>query len=129
MRHMLVPALILAGVGAQLASDVSNATASAKMGVITGRVSECGPGPVVAPPGPPTTIPGPVSVTVLHDNLTFAVQVVRFSHSLPWRGTFHFVVPAGTYKVVSSYRSLNRWVSVRPGRASVVIFGSFVCPL
>ncbi len=129
MRYMLVPAIVLAGVGTQQASDVSNASASAKTGVITGRVSECGPGPVVAPPGPPTTNPGPVSVTVLHDNRTFAVQVINPPHSLPWRGTFHFVVPAGTYEVVSSYRSLDRWVSVRPGRASVVIFGSFACPL
>jgi hypothetical protein len=129
VRHLLVPGLILASVGAQLASDVSNASAAARTGVITGRVSVCGPGPVVAPPGPPTSNPGPVSITVLHDNRTFAVQVVNPAHSLPWRGTFHFVVPVGTYEVVSSYRSLDRWVSVRPGRASTVIFGSFACPL
>lgn len=129
LRHLLVLGLILAGVGAQVSSEVTNASAASRMGVITGRVSVCGPGPVVVPPGPPTTYPGSVSITVLHDNRTFAVQVVNPSHSLPWRGTFHFVVPAGTYEVVSSYRSLDRWVSVRPGRASVVIFGSFVCPL
>ena len=129
MRHMLVPALALAGVGAQLASGAPSASASTKTGVITGRVNECGPGPVVASPGPPSTNPGPVSVTVLHDNRTFAVEVIHPSHSLPWRGTFHFVVPPGTYEVVSSYRSLVRWVSVRPGRNSMVIFGSFVCPL
>jgi hypothetical protein len=129
VRHMLVPALVLAGVGAQLASAAPSASASTKTGVITGRVNECGPGPVVAPPGPPTTNPGPVSVTLLRDNRTFAVQVIHPSHSLPWRGTFHFVVPPGTYEVVSSYRSLHRWVSVTPGRRSVVIFGSFVCPL
>jgi hypothetical protein len=36
-------------------------------------------------------------------------------HALPRDGTFRFVVPAGTYEVLSSYRSQDRWVKVQAG--------------
>jgi hypothetical protein len=110
--------------------DVSVTSAvSAKFGVITGRVDECGPGPIIITPSTLVPTAKPVLVRVLHDERTFASEEVRFTSKMPWTGTFRFSVPAGTYEVVSSYRNVGRWVNVRPGSHNVVSFGVIACPM
>lgn len=126
VRQFMATLLILSS-GAVLAQEVP-ASASTGTGVITGHVSECGPGPIVAPPAP-TPTPAPITVRVEHANQVVAIEVVKLTHFVPRDGTFHFVVPAGTYEVLSSYRSQDRWVKVQAGGRSVVTFGLFACPM
>jgi hypothetical protein len=102
--------------------------AAAGMGLITGRVSECGPGPIVAPPAPTPTAP-PITVKVERADRVVAIEVVKITNAVPRYGTFRFVVPAGTYEVLSSYRSQDRWVKVQAGGHSVVTFSMFACPM
>lgn len=97
-------------------------------GIIAGRVSECGPGPIVASPDPTVPTPKPISVRVERDGQTIVVQSVKLPVTEPWTGTFRFSVPAGKYEVISSYRGVGRWVSVRPGVRSVVVFPLVACP-
>ena len=66
---------------------------------------------------------------VEHDEQILAVEVVKMTRALPRDGTFRFVVPAGTYEVLSSDRSQDRWVKVQAGGHSVVTFGLFACPM
>jgi hypothetical protein len=127
VRQISAAFLVLSCAGVVLAQG-SPASASARMGIITGRVSECGPGPIVAPPAPTPTLP-PITVTVEHGDQVVAVEVVKIAHAVPRDGTFRFVVPAGTYEVLSSYRSQDRWVKVQAGGHSIVSFGLFACPM
>jgi hypothetical protein len=120
-------ALLVLSCGAAMVAQVTPAGSSTRAGLITGRVSECGPGPIVAPPG--QSPPPPITVKVEHDDQVVAVVVVKFTNLVPRDGTFRFVVPAGTYEVLSSYRSQDRWVRVQAGGHSVVTFGLFACPL
>jgi hypothetical protein len=110
--------------------DVSTAGAtSADSGVITGRVIECGPGPIIVSPSSLVPQPTPVLVRVIHDDRTVAFRELQMSQRMPWSGTFRFSLPAGTYEVTSSYRNVARWVKVRPGSHDVVSFGVFACPM
>jgi hypothetical protein len=123
-----VSAALLVLSSAAVLVQVTSASASTGTGTITGRVSECGPGPIVAPPAP-TPTPAPITVKVEHGDQVVAVEVVKITHVAPRDGTFRFVVPAGTYEVLSSYRSQDRWVKVQAGGHSVVTFGLFACPM
>jgi hypothetical protein len=127
VRQCSAALLVLSCTGVMLAQGAP-ASASARTGIITGRVSECGPGPIVAPPAPTPTLP-PITVKVEHDDQVVAVEVVKIAQVVPRGGTFRFVVPAGTYEVLSSYRSQDRWVKVQAGGHSVVTFGLFACPM
>lgn len=121
---------LLTLLGATLASPLGVAGATtANDGIITGRVSECGPGPIVASPDPTLPTPKPLSVRVERDGRTIAVQSVKFPQTLPWSGTFRFSVPAGKYEVISTYRGVGEWVVVRTGARSVVVFPLVACPM
>jgi hypothetical protein len=109
--------------------DASTAGATSDFGVITGRVLECGPGPIIVSPSTLVPTPTPVIVRVIFDEKTYAWKVVRPGLRMPWMGTFRFSVPAGTYEVTSAYRNVGRWVTVRPGSHNVVSFGLFACPM
>ncbi|MFZ0767656.1 MAG: hypothetical protein WAM64_00380 [Acidimicrobiales bacterium] len=107
-----------------------NASAAPRAsGVITGKVVECRPGPIVAAPDYPAPSPTPASVILVHDRVAYASQAIAFSTRLPWSGTFSFTVPAGRYEVISTYQGDVRWVVVRPHDTSIVTFGFFACPL
>lgn len=127
VRQICAALLVLSGAGAVL-SQAAPASASTRTGIITGRVSECGPGPIVAPPAPLPT-PLPITVKVERGDQVVALEVVKMSDVTARRGAFRFVVPAGTYEVLSSYRSQERWVKVQAGGLSVVAFGVFACPM
>jgi hypothetical protein len=123
-----VSAALLALSFAAVLTQSAPAGASTGTGIITGHVSECGPGPIVAPPAP-TPTPAPITVKVEHGGQVVAIDVVKITHFVPRGGTFRFEVPAGTYEVLSSYRSQDRWVKVQAGGHSVVTFGLFACPM
>ena len=126
-REISAVLLVLSGAAAVLA-PVTSAGASTGTGIISGRVSECGPGPIVAPPAPLPT-PAPITVKVERNEQVVAVEIVTMAPVAPRAGAFRFVVPAGTYEVLSSYRSQDRWVRVQTGGHSVVTFGLFACPM
>lgn len=100
--------------------------ASAKTGEITGRVSECGPGPIVASPDPVS--PHPIAVRLMHEGTLFRSENITLPQQMPWIGTFLFNVPAGRYEVVKTYQTQARWVTVSAGAKSVVTFGLVACP-
>jgi len=107
---------------------VSGAGATTKEGVISGRVSECGPGPIVASPDPTSNGPKPLLVKVVRDGRTYASEIVTPTRVVPWTGAFSFMVPAGRYQVISSNRGVSQWVRVRAGERSVVTFPLVACP-
>lgn len=113
---VLVPGL---GIGA----------AASTTGVISGRVTECGPGPIVAAPPARQPLPKPASVIVKHDNHTYARESIKFPKSLPWTGSFSFNVPAGRYEVLYTYFTRVRWVNIKSGGHVVVTFAPIACPL
>lgn len=121
-------ALLVLSCAGMVLAQAAPASASARTGIITGHVSECGPGPIVAAPAPLPT-PPLITVKLERGDQVVAVQVVKIAHVVPRDGTFRFVVPAGTYEVLSSYRSQDRWVKVQAGGHSVVTFGLFACPM
>ena len=121
-------ALLVLSCGAAVLAQVTPARASAGMGIISGRVSECGPGPIAAPPAPLPTL-SPITVKVERNGQVVALQIVTITHVVSRDGNFRFVVPAGTYEVLSSYRSQDRWVKVQAGGHAVVSFGLFACPM
>jgi hypothetical protein len=127
-RSITATLLILSFAGGVVLTQRAPAGASTRTGIITGRVTECGPGPIVAPPTPLPT-PPPITVKVEHDDQVVATEAVKILNVAPRGGTFRFVVPVGTYEVLSSYRSQDRWVQVRAGGHSVVTFGLFACPM
>jgi hypothetical protein len=127
-RSAAVPLVFLSvAVAFSLSVGVGESSASNRTGTISGKVVECPPGPVVASTNKPT--PKPATVELIHDSQTYMSQSINFPANLPWSGTFSFKVPAGRYDVVSTYQGRNRWVTVRPGRRSLVSFGVFACPL
>jgi hypothetical protein len=97
-------------------------------GVITGRVIECDPLPVVAAPGFPAPTPTPSSVIVIHHHVAYASEAISFPSKEPWVGEFSFTVPAGRYEIVSTYQGYIRWVDVRPGDSTDVTLGTLICP-
>lgn len=130
VRDSLALTLLFTVLGAALAVSGSPAGAtSANAGLITGRVSECGPGPIVASPDPSVPTPKPISVKVERGGRTIAIESIKLPQTLPWSGTFRFSVPAGKYEVVSTYRGVGEWVVVHAGEHSVVVFAMVACPM
>jgi hypothetical protein len=126
----LVFTILLTFVGATLASSfIAAGATSSNVGLITGRVSECGPGPIVALPDPTVPVPKPISVKVERGGRTVAIESIKLPQEMPWSGTFRFSVPAGKYEVISTYRGVGQWVVVHAGRHSVVDFPIFACPM
>jgi hypothetical protein len=97
-------------------------------GVITGRVIECDPAPVVVVPGFPAPSPTPSSVILIHHHVAYATQAISFSAKEPWEGDFSFTVPPGHYEIVSTYQGYIHWVVVRPGSSTDVTLGTAICP-
>jgi hypothetical protein len=115
-------AVLVTLVGGLVVAGASTSGATSKNdGVITGRVSGCGPGPIVASPDPAVPTAKPISVKVVRDGRTYATEMVKLPKNLPWSGTFRFSVPPDRYEVISSYRGVGRWVSVRPGVPSEAV--------
>src|SRR5271155_3839265 len=135
VRAVIVPrarafaSLLLVIAAGALVGVTSAGATSGDRGVITGRVFECGPGPIIVSPSSLVPEPTPVLVRLLYDDRIVAVKELLMSSQMPWSGTFRFSVPAGTYEVSSSYRNIGRWVTVRPGSHVVVSFGVFACPM
>ena len=127
-RRMLAAVCLAAGLSA-LATIPAVIAAAAPRGTITGRVTECGPGPISVYPPRITPPPAPVVVNVLRDGRTIASETITMPDHLPWVSTFSFSVRPGRYEVVSSYENRSAWVRVRPGATSVVSFGFFACPM
>lgn len=110
------------------ATVLSAGAASSGTGIVTGRVAECGPGPIVATPGFPTPTPTPSAVILVHHHVAYATQTIVFPLKQPWVGSFSFTVPAGHYEVISTYEGDVRRIVVKAGSTSVVDLGSSVCP-
>jgi hypothetical protein len=128
MKKMALTALgvALAFGGVVSALAVASSASTPANGVVTGRVYECGPGPIVASPAPKAI---PAYVTLRHDGKNIEVAPISFTSSPPWRGPFTFLEPPGRYEVISSYLHQTAWVRVRSGETSVVHFGPFACPM
>jgi hypothetical protein len=124
-RKLVISALVLT---AGCLGGVASASTQTR-GVVTGRVIECAPGPIVASPTPPRRQPTPARVTIRHDGTDVGAVSIVFTTSTPWSGGFSFSVPPGRYEVTSSYLHQVAWVHVRADATSVVHFGPFACPL
>lgn len=124
----LLTALALLISGTVLAINATTASASDATGVITGKVLECGPGPVVVTPGAPIPTAIPEKVVLIHRGHTYESQSIVFPKKGPWIGSFSFTVPPGKYEVISTYWGPVRWVTVKAGGRYVVRFGVFACP-
>ena len=126
-RSEFVVALVLLVSGTVPVLDVATASASDATAVITGKLLECGPGPIVVTPGTPAPTATPEKVVLVHRGRTYESQSIVFPKRGQWIGTFLFTVPAGKYEVISSYTGPVRWVSVKPGGRYVVGFGLIAC--
>jgi hypothetical protein len=120
---------LVAIVVASLAVGAGAASAQGARGVITGRVMECAPGPVVASPPAPKPKPQAVTVTLYRNGAAFLTKRVALPARLPWDGTFTFSVPPARYEVISSYQHRVRWVNLAAGGHDVVTFTTGACPL
>jgi hypothetical protein len=125
-RGLLTPLALLISAAA-LALNVTTASAFDATGVITGKVLECGPGPVVVAPGAPIPTAVPEKVVLIHRGHTYESQSIVFPKKGPWVGSFSFTVPPGKYEVISTYTGPVRWVTVKAGGRYVVKFGIFAC--
>lgn len=114
-------------VGAVVGAGVASAQAS--RGVITGRVMECAPGPIVAMPPVPEPSPRPDVVSLYRDGVLYRSVSIVFPAHVPFSGTFSFSVPPARYEVVSSYQHRTSWVDLAAGARDVVIFRTFACPM
>lgn len=126
VRALLVAAIVVGGVAATTA--VASAE-TALRGLITGRVMECAPGPVVASPPAPTPEPTPDVVTLYRDGILTERELVTMPTKLPWTGTFSFSVAPARYEIVSSYQHRVRWANVTAGSRTIVDFNTMACPL
>jgi hypothetical protein len=120
-------AITALGAGTLLGAGVASAQGAS--GIITGRVMECAPGPVVASPPAPEPKPQPLVVTLYRNGAVYSTKRVALPEHLPWSGTFTFSVPPARYEVVSSYQHRERWVDLSAGAREVVNFNTFACPL
>ena len=125
-RGLLV-ALALLTPGAAVALNVTTASAFDASGVITGKVLECGPGPVVVVPGSPIPTAIPEKVVLIHRDRTFESQSIHFPRKGLWVGSFSFTVPPGKYEVISTYTGPVRRVTVKAAGRYVVGFGLIAC--
>jgi hypothetical protein len=128
LTSMATIAIILS-VGTLCGVGVGVASGQGSRGVITGRVMECAPGPVVASPPAPEPKPQPLVVTLYRNGVVYSTKHVALPQHLPWDGAFTFNVPPARYEVVSSYQHRDRWVNVAAGAHEVVIFPTGACPL
>lgn len=129
MGKILVRALGVLALTVTSLALASTVEATALTGVITGKVVECGPGPIVASPPSPRPHATPATVELIRNGRPVARKSVVFGASTPWVGSFAFRVHAGRYEVITSYRGSARWVNLRPGENVVVSFGAFACPM
>lgn len=123
--YLVALALLISG--SALAFNATTASALDATGVITGKVLECGPGPVVVTPGTPIPTAVPERVVLIHRWRTFGSQSIHFPRKGQWVGSFSFTVPSGTYEVISTYTGPVRWVNVKAGGRYVVGFGPIAC--
>jgi hypothetical protein len=108
---------------------VVTADAQGSRGIITGRVMECAPGPIVASPPAPAPTPQPLTLSLYRNGVLYQTKRVALPERVPWDGTFTFDVPAARYEIVSSYQHRVRWVNLSAGARVVVNFNTFACPL
>jgi hypothetical protein len=127
-KFMLVTSgAVLAMVG--VLSGLAASASSDSEGVVTGRVFECGPGPIVISPNRPAPSPIPDSVTLWRGGREVTSVPIGFTAAPPWSGRFTVRVSSGRYEVISSYLHQVAWVRVRASATSVVHFGPFACPM
>ncbi|HWD95767.1 MAG TPA: hypothetical protein VG246_05040 [Acidimicrobiales bacterium] len=129
MKKLLSIAALTVAVLMGTVVGVGVANAQGSRGLITGRVMECAPGPVVASPPAPEPKPAPLTVTLYRNGTKYQSKRVALPVRLPWDGTFSFSVPPNRYEVVSSYQHRVRWVDLAAGGDEVVTFNTFACPL
>jgi hypothetical protein len=120
---LALTALSLVGVATLHAGAAPSA-----VGTISGHVTECGPGPIVATPGFPAPVPTPSSVILVRHRVAYATQAISFPTKPPWVGSFTFTVPAGRYEIISTYLGDVQRVFVKPGSTSDVNLGASICP-
>ena len=121
--------LALSALSALSLSWASSAGALQPNGTVTGKLFQCGPGPVVSVPGQPAPTPTSVSVALVRNQRTWAAQLVGFSKKT-WSGSFSLSAPAGRYEVVAAIPSYPvRWVTITSGAHTVVRFGRIACAL
>lgn len=129
MKKLTSMMAITVVLGAGTLLDVGVASAQGYRGMITGRVMECAPGPVVASPPAPEPKPQSLVATLYRNGMVYSTKHVALPEHLPWSGTFTFSVPPARYEVVSSYQHRERRVDVSAGSRVIVNFNTFACPM
>ncbi len=129
MKQLTASAALTAVLVASTVFGAGVANARGSRGIITGRIMECAPGPIVASPPAPEPVPQPETVTLYRDGKVYESMRVALPEHLPWDGTFTFSVPPARYEIVSSYQHRERWVDLVAGARDVVNFNTFACPM
>jgi hypothetical protein len=129
MKKTVSAGLISAILTTGMMSGLGVAGAQVANGVITGRVMECAPGPIIASPPAPEPKAHRDIVSLYRSGTLYQRASVAFPARLPWTGTFTFSVPPARYEVVSSYQDRTSWVNLAAGARDVVIFRTFACPM
>jgi hypothetical protein len=124
----VVAVTVLASLASVGVFSLSAGGDSVGTGVITGRVVECDPAPVVSVPGFPAPSATPSSVILVHHHVAYASQAISFPAKEPWVGEFTFTVPVGRYEIISTYQGYIRWLYVHAGTSTDVTLGSLICP-
>jgi hypothetical protein len=124
----MVAVTVLASLASSAVWTLSAGSDQVGTGVITGRVIECDPAPVVVVPGFPAPTPTPSSVILVHHHVAYASQAISFPAKEPWVGDFSFTVPVGHYEIISTYQGYIHWVHVRAGSSTDVTLGEEICP-
>jgi hypothetical protein len=123
----ILAALVVLISGTTMALNVTTASGIDSTGVITGKLLECGPGPILVIPGAPAPTAVPEKVVLIHRGRTYESHSIVFPKKGTWIGSFSFTAPPGKYEVISSYTGPVRWVTVKAGGRYVVAFGLVVC--
>jgi hypothetical protein len=122
-----VPLFALSALSVLTLSWATSAGAVQPNGTVTGKLFQCGPGPVASVPGQPAPKPSPVSIALVRNQRTWAAQLVAFSKKT-WSGSFSLSAPAGRYEVVVAIPAYPvRWVTIKSGAHKVVSFGVIAC--
>jgi hypothetical protein len=124
----IVAVTMLASLASSVVWTLSAAGDQVGTGVITGRVIECDPAPVVVVPGFPAPTATPSSVILVHHHVAYASQALSFPAKEPWVGDFSFTVPVGHYEIISTYQGYIQRIVVRPDSSTDVTLGSAICP-
>lgn len=114
--------VVLSGSGFFLAESAA-AIASSTPGVISGKLVECGPGAKL----PRQTAASPAMVILTSQDRTYSSELIAFSKTLPWTGSFTFTVRPGEYNVISSLQGMVKSVSVKSNSRHLVNFGLPIC--